>query len=234
MTRPRRLRVAARCSTVVGAWILVLLSGAAALGHAPGAVIQLGAEIARPGDVIVVSGSGMYPDEVVTFELGDATRALPIGSASASGEGDVAAHLAIPPGVAVGEWEIYARGSDGDAVSARIIIRGAPAPPADEGAPDRGAQSFPDPGASPAEMTVSTSDAPSARAAVPTAPIATFGPRTLPPVRQEASVAAPGSESTATPDPTIGILSAGGGFVVAGLLALALVVRLRRRGAPAP
>jgi hypothetical protein len=215
-----------------GALLFVLLlttvPAAAVAGHAPGAVIQLGGERVRPGAAITVHGSGMSPDEQIQFEIGDAVQALPVGSAPATGDGELDAVLTIPVTTPQGEWEVYARGPDGGVVSTHLSVAGPPLGEESCDGQDRGE-------ICPTLPPVSSVGVPSTSTARPTTtaiaeaspPGPTFTARTLAPP------SAPAVEPARAipPDPDAGapwLVAAGGGLAIVVLLIVALVLRRRR------
>jgi hypothetical protein len=202
---------------------------APALGHAPGAAIQLSHDVIRPGETISVSGQSMNPDETITFELGDATKALTLGTAVATGDGFVQAVLLIPWQTPKGTWTVYARGIDGDVVTAPVTLAGVPINPDDEeGEPPDEEDPFTDPTPTPTPTPGSSGVSPSPEGtAVAAAPELTFRPRTLPPQPIEAPVAAP--PARAATDPGLSVVIVASGLVLAVLLVVA--VGLRRRPA---
>lgn len=206
------------------------MAAAQAAGHAPGAVIQLGAERIQPGGSVTVHGGGMFPDETIVFELGDATKALTLGSAPATGDGEVDTVLTIPPTTPVGEWEVYARGPDGGAVSTHLTVAG---PPVDAGEEcdqlERGEicpTLPPTPAATaPAASSSGATSVPAPTSAtVAAAPAASFHPRTLPPVPQDAPTSAPTADAT-----LLWVVAAVGGVTVMVLLAVAFAARRRAK-----
>lgn len=215
MSRSDR-RVSA-ASTLALAVALVL--AAPAFAHAPGAAIQLDRDVIRPGESVNVYGQNMNPDEPILFELGDATQAVPLTTVAAGGDGSVTAVLEVPWQTPKGNWTVYARGTDGDVVTAPLALAGVPINPEDEeGEPPDEEDPLTEPTPSPG----TTAPAPSGSAAA--APVATMRPRTLPPQPIEAAVTPPGPPP---PDPGLWLVAASGGIGLLVLLVLALWLRRR-------
>jgi len=211
-----------------GALVVLTLASLPMLGHVEGAVIQLSHETIQPGATVTVHGQGMNPDEEISFELGDAVRALPLGTSLAAGDGSLAASLEIPWQTPKGSWTVYARGTDGDVVSAPLVLAGVALDP-QEGQGEPPDEEDPLISLEPT-LTAEVSAAPGATAsprasAVAAAADATFRARTLPPQPGDAPAAQAGSPSP--PGPALWLVAASGGVALISLTVVALALRRR-------
>lgn len=212
-------------STLGVAAVVFALFASPVLGHGSGASIQLGAERIQPGGTTTVRGTGMSPDEQVVFEIGDPTRALPIGSATAAGDGELDAVLVIPVTTPVGEWEVYARGSDGGSATTHLTVAGPPVEAGEACDPLEPGEICPTlpPATSPAPASTAA-PAPTTAAALPGP---TFQARTLAPQSPEAPAVGPATTRTSAPDGGLGwLIAAGGGLAIVVLVVVA--IRLRK------
>ena len=115
---PARLRGAAV------AMVLVLGIPAVTLAHGR-PVIALATPVVAAGSVITVSGSDVEPGEVFTLTLEGPTGSVPLGQATAVGqgtEGRFTARLTVPESVVPGSYAVRAATKGGEAAMADLTV----------------------------------------------------------------------------------------------------------------
>lgn len=104
--------------------LLVLTSSGVALAHGEAVITVSPAAVALGGEV-AVTGSDMEAGEVFAITLENALGTVPLGEATATGDGDEAGFtiiLTIPDDVAPGAYIVRAATEEGEAVTADLTV----------------------------------------------------------------------------------------------------------------
>lgn len=104
--------------------MLSIVSFGLALAHGE-AVITVEPSVVAPGGQITVTGADMEAGEEFTITLENALTVIPLGDATAIGEGDEAGFtvtLTIPPEVQPGSYVVRAATEEGESITADLSV----------------------------------------------------------------------------------------------------------------
>ena len=107
-----------------------------ALAHGGGARLLVTPDRVHPGGSVEVRGEDLPADGEVVLSIAAGTASpLDLASAEADGAGHFTAALAIPTDLAPGDYRLLATVAGAPALSATVVVEGAPIEPAGEPGP---------------------------------------------------------------------------------------------------
>lgn len=113
-------------NTVLGSYQLTVAAAVAPEIH----TIALSADQLHPGDVLIISGGGFAPGEVVRGGITEG--GIDLGSQIADADGNVSFSFSIPQDFALGSYTAVLTGADGAAISDNFSVVDPAVPPAAE------------------------------------------------------------------------------------------------------